>query len=248
MEREREPQRLLQIEAMREQVSKCATVKEKGNNADLMRVKQALPDLLSKYLKDLETDEKDGLSSDVVETWKQAALDLTKDVLKYVSQFGVNTASGPDDALGPLRKAIGKKASLAEAVTKGVQEPDEEELRTLARKLGTAKKEIMALNRGLVVGQPAPIATEANELASEAGEAIKASRETIKAALKGMGAASDISEISSPIGAPRLPPARPAMGSLAPPLHGHPGANRQFRRGSHRVHRPPPRGPPRTCH
>jgi hypothetical protein len=108
-------------------------------------------------------------------------------------------------------------ASLTEAVAKGVQEPDEEELRDLARKLGTVKKEIMALNRGLVVGQPAIIATEANELAGEAWEAIKASRETIKVALRGMGAASDISEISSPTGAPRLPPARPAKGSLAPP-------------------------------
>jgi hypothetical protein len=98
-----------------------------------------------------------------------------------------------------------------------VQEPDEEELRDLARKLGTVKKETMALNRGLVVGQPAIIATKANELASEAWEAIKASQETIRAALRGMGAASDISEISGPTGAPRLPPARPARGSLAPP-------------------------------
>jgi hypothetical protein len=163
VEREREPQRLLQIEAMREQLSKCATAKEKGNNADLMRVKQAQPALLSKYLKDLETDEKDGLSSDVVETWKQAALDLTGDVLKYVGQLGVNPASGLDDALGPLRKAIGKIASLAEAVTKGVQEPDEEKLRDLARKLGTAKKEIMAMSRGLVVDQPATTATQAHE-------------------------------------------------------------------------------------
>jgi hypothetical protein len=62
VERESEPQRLLQIEAMREQVSKYATAKERGNNADLMRVKQALPTLLTKYLKDLGTDEKDGLS------------------------------------------------------------------------------------------------------------------------------------------------------------------------------------------
>jgi hypothetical protein len=64
--REREPLRLMQIEAMREQVSKYANAKEKGNKPDLMRVKQALPALLTKYLKDLETDEKDGLSSDVV--------------------------------------------------------------------------------------------------------------------------------------------------------------------------------------
>ncbi len=128
VQREREPRRLLQIEAMREQVSKYATAKDKGNNADLMRVKQALPNLLTGYMKDLETDEKDGLSSDVVETWKEAALDITKDALEYLSHFGVDPASRPDDALGPLRKAIGKVATLTEAVTKGVQEPDEEGL------------------------------------------------------------------------------------------------------------------------
>jgi hypothetical protein len=189
VEREREPGRLMQIESMREQVSKCAMAREKGNMADLMRVKEALPALLSKYLKDLETDEKDGLSSDVVETWKQAALDLTGDVLKYVGNLGENPASGPDDALWPLRKAIGKIASLTEAVTRGVLEPDEEELRGLARKLGTARKEIMTMGRELVVNQSATVATEAHELVSEAGEAIKASRETIKAALRGMGAA-----------------------------------------------------------
>jgi hypothetical protein len=79
----------------------------------------------------------------------------------------VNPASGPDDALGPLRKAIGKIASLTEAVTMGVQEPDKEELRDLARKLGAAKKDIMTMSRGLVVNQSASLATEAHELASE---------------------------------------------------------------------------------
>jgi hypothetical protein len=185
--------------------------------ADLMGVKETLPSLLSKCLKDLETDEKDGLSSDVVETWKQAALDLTGYVLKYMGQLGVNPASRPDDALGYLRRAIGKIASLTKAVTRGVQEPDEEELRDLARKLGTARKEIMTMGRDLVVNQPATAATKAHELVREAGEAIKASWETIKAALRGMGAASDISEISCLAGVPRPPPARPAMGNLAPP-------------------------------
>ncbi len=50
-----------------------------------------------------------------------------------------------------------------------MQEPDEERLQDLAGKLGTAKKEVMAMNRSLVVGQPASFATEAHELASEAG-------------------------------------------------------------------------------
>jgi hypothetical protein len=119
-------------------VSKYATAKEKGNRADQMRVKEALPALLSKYLKDLETDKEDGLSPDVVETWKQAALDLTGDTLKCAGQLEVNPASGPDNVLGPLRKAIGRVASLTEAETRGVQEPNEEELHGLARKLGTS--------------------------------------------------------------------------------------------------------------
>jgi hypothetical protein len=60
----------------------------------------------------------------------------------------------------------------------------------------------MAMNRSLVVGQPANLATEANQLACKAGEAIKVSRETIKAALRGMGTASDISEASGPTRGP----------------------------------------------
>ncbi len=64
------------------------------------------------------------------------------------------------------------------------------------------------------VGQAAGVATEANRLATDAGETIKASRETIKAALRGLGAASDISEISGPPGLSDPPPVRPVLGDL----------------------------------
>jgi hypothetical protein len=72
----------------------------------------------------------------------------------------------------------------------------------------------MALSRSLMVGQAASIATEANRLASDAGEVIKSSRETIKAALRGLGAASDIPEVSGPTRAQRPPPTRPVLGDL----------------------------------
>jgi hypothetical protein len=72
----------------------------------------------------------------------------------------------------------------------------------------------MALSRSLMVGQAASIATEANRLASDAGEAIKSSRETIKAALRGIGAASDKSEVSGPTRVLRPPPTRPVLGDL----------------------------------
>jgi hypothetical protein len=59
-------------------------------------------------MKNLETDEKDGLSSDIIETWKDSALDIARDALEYLNHFGENPASRPDDALGlsgrPLEK------------------------------------------------------------------------------------------------------------------------------------------------
>jgi hypothetical protein len=215
VERERETERLAQVEAMREQVARFPDAKAKGDNAGLMRVKLALSGITEKFMKGVEADEKDGLAPDVVETWKGQALAIVKDALEFLVHFCEGgPASKLEDSLGPLRKAIGVVTHLTEAVAEEVQDPSEERLRDLARKLGAAKKEIMAMNRSLMVGQSASLATEAHELASEAGEAIKASRETIKAALRGMGAALDISEVNGPTRAPRPPPARPAMGSL----------------------------------
>jgi hypothetical protein len=91
-----------------------------------------------------------------------------------------------EDALGPLRRVLGKVASLSEAVTLGVSEPEEGGLRDLAKRLGAVKKELIALNRELIVSQPPASAMEAHELASEAKEAIKASQKTIKAAGGGL--------------------------------------------------------------
>jgi hypothetical protein len=217
IEKEKEPERLLQLEGLQAQVSKYAVAKDKGNMADLMRVKQALPPLLQKYLEDLGADGREGLSPDTIEKWRQTALDLTDDTMKYVSKLGTTPGSAPEGALGPLRRVIGKVATLGEAVTKGIEEPNEEELRDLAKRLGAIKKELITMGRDLLVNQPADMATEAHELVSEAGEAIKANREIIKAALRGLGAASDISEASSLVMPPRPPPARPSMGNLVTP-------------------------------
>jgi hypothetical protein len=113
-------------EAMREQVTRYADAKGKGDNAGLMKVKQALHNLTENFMKDVESDEKDGLSPDVVETWKGEALPVVKDALEFLVHFGEeDLASRPGDSLGPLRKAIGVVTSLTEAVAKEVQEPDE---------------------------------------------------------------------------------------------------------------------------
>ncbi len=105
VQREREPQRLLQVEAMREQVTRYVDAKGKGDNAGLMKVKQTLYNLTENYMKDVEADEKDGLSPDVVETWKGEALEVVRDALEFLNHFGEgDPASRPDDGLGPSGK------------------------------------------------------------------------------------------------------------------------------------------------
>ncbi len=187
MEKEKEPERLLQLESMQAEVNKYVAAKAKGNMSDQMRVKEDLPAQLRKYLGDIEADEGEGLSSHTTEKWKKAALDLTKDAMEYLNGLGRDVGSEEEGVLGPLRRAIGKVATLGEAVTKRVRKPDEEELRDLARKLGPIKNELMTMGRNLMVNQPAATATEAHELISEAEEAIKANRGIIKAALKRAG-------------------------------------------------------------
>jgi hypothetical protein len=152
------------------------------------------------------------VSSDVTGKWKKTALDLTKDAMEYLSEVGRVVGAEDKDALGPLRRALGRVASLSEAVTTGVLEPEEGGLHDLAKRLGAVKRE---LGRGLMVSQPPALAMEVHELLSEAEEAIWSSQRMIKAALRGLGAASDISEASRLDDVPPLQ--RPVMGSLAVP-------------------------------
>ncbi len=67
MAREREMERLAQVKAMREQVTRFTDAKAKGDNAGLMRVKLALSDIVEKFMKDMDKDEKE----DWLPTWSR---------------------------------------------------------------------------------------------------------------------------------------------------------------------------------
>jgi hypothetical protein len=108
--------------------------------ASLMRIKAALLAQLKKYLEDMEADKEGGVSSDVTGKWKKAALDLTKNAMEYLNGIGRDVGTEGMDALGPLRRVLGRVASLGEAVTLGVSEPEEGGLRDLAKRLGAVKK------------------------------------------------------------------------------------------------------------
>jgi hypothetical protein len=74
--------------------------------------------------------------------------------MEYLIGMGRDVGTEGEDALGPLRRGLGKVASLCEAVNLGVSEPEEGGLRDLAKQLGAIKKELMTLSRELMVSQP----------------------------------------------------------------------------------------------
>jgi hypothetical protein len=76
--RERETERLAQVEAMREQMTRVSGARASGDNASLMRIKPALYDMVEKYMKDVDKDEKDGLAPDVVKTWKDQVYEVVQ--------------------------------------------------------------------------------------------------------------------------------------------------------------------------
>jgi hypothetical protein len=58
--REREPVRLAQVEAMREQVTRYNVARANGDNAALAKIKPTLYGLIDKYIADVDKDEEDG--------------------------------------------------------------------------------------------------------------------------------------------------------------------------------------------
>ncbi len=220
---EKEPERLKQLETMREQATMLHGSRLNGDKETEESLVRLMRSSVIEFMAAVDQDVLDGLDPDTARLWKEQVQGIVA-----VADIGTVAAGasgvepqpaprmGVTDCLTPLRDAIDQAQYTMEAVARELTDPEETVLRGFGKQLGSSKKEIMDLSKNLAVGQPSGIATEATRLASEAGDAIKASRESIRAALREMGAASDISEASGPA---RLQPAaleRPVMGRLEP--------------------------------
>jgi hypothetical protein len=221
--KQREPERLMQVEAIREYATKLAGARLNGDATTVENVRQAMLKLVGKFMETVDKDKDDGLDLDTARVWKdqvheiaaQAKLDQPPEG-RGGGRVGTSAPTEAADHLAPLKSAIESATHTMEAAEREMQDPDETTLRGFGKQLGNSKKEIMAVSRGLMTDQPAVVAMEATRLASEACDVIKASRESIRAALRGMGAASDISEASGPTRAQWPPSARPAVGNIDP--------------------------------
>jgi hypothetical protein len=123
------------------------------------------------------------VTSDLSGTWREAATNLTKEILDKVSPYMRTMASEKEDALGPLRRVMGKVADLNEAIAWVKDVPVEERLRALGRELSKVKRELMLLGRVLMMSQDLSLATGAHELAGEEEDAIRAGQLKVTAAL-----------------------------------------------------------------
>ncbi len=221
--KQREPERLMQVEAIREHTTMLAGAQLNGDNTTVESIRQATLKLVGKFMEDVDKDKDDGLDLDTARVWKdqvheiavQAKLDRPPEGGGR-STVGPTAPTGAMDRLAPLKTAIELATHTMEAAAREMQDPDETTLRGFGKQLGNSKKEIMAVSRSLMMDQSVGVAMEATRLASEACDAVKASRESIRAALRGLGAASDISEASGPTRAQWPPSVRPAVGNIDP--------------------------------
>jgi hypothetical protein len=222
--RQREPERLTQVEAIREHATMLHVNQLNGDKlSDKESVRKAMRKLVDEYMAAVEQDKDDGLDPDTARLWKERVHKIaTKAKLDQPAASSGVSKSGPvahskaRDGLASLRSTIEQATYVMQAVARELTDPDETILRGFGKQLGSSKKEIMAVSKDLVVVQLAEVATEATRLASEACDAIKACSESIRAALRELGAASDISEASGPVRAQPPPPGRPVMGCIDP--------------------------------
>jgi hypothetical protein len=221
--KQKEPERLLQVEAIRENATMLHANWLNGDKLSKESVKKAMVRLVDKYMTAVDKDKDNGLDPDTARMWKEQVHEImTKARLNQPSESVSRSKSGPvahsgvADRLAPLKSIIEQAAYTMQAAAREITDPDETILRGFGKQLGNSKKEIMAVSKDLVVDQSAGVAMEATRLAGEACNAIKASRESIRAALKELGAASDISEASGPTKAQLPPSARPVMGNIDP--------------------------------
>jgi hypothetical protein len=221
--RQTEPERLEQIEAIREQATMLHGSRLNRDKPTEESIVKTMRDAVNEYMAAVDQDKDNGLDPDTARLWKEQVQEI---VALANLDMPVAGAKGGEpepvpqveatDCLAPLKDAIDQARYTASAAARELTDSEETVLRGFGNQLGSSKKEIMALSKDLAVGQSASVAMEATRLASEACDAIKTSWESIRAALREMGAASDISEASGPVRARPRQQERPIMGRLEP--------------------------------
>jgi hypothetical protein len=112
--KEREPERLVQVEAIREHATRLIGARASGDNAALASVKQALLGLVEKFMANVNRDKEDGLDPDKARTWKDQVHDIVNEAKLFPDGFGGDGTAPPApaesaDCLAPSGRPLGSR-------------------------------------------------------------------------------------------------------------------------------------------
>jgi hypothetical protein len=149
--RQKEPERLRQIEAIREQATMLLGSRLNGDKSSEESVVKTMRKLVNEYMAAVDQDKVDGLDPDTARLWKEQVQGIMAHANLDQPAADVGR-SGPDpvpqveatDCLAPLKRAIDQARYTAFAVARELTDPEETVLRGFGKQLGTSKKEIMA--------------------------------------------------------------------------------------------------------
>ncbi len=150
--RQTEPERLKQIEAIREQATMLLGSRLNGDKPSKESIVKTMRKPVNEYMAAVDQDKEDGLDPDTARLWKEQVQGIVAHANLDMPAAGTG-GSGPDpapemeatDCLAPLKYAI-DQARYTAAVTRELTDPEETVLRGFGKQLGSSKKEIMALS------------------------------------------------------------------------------------------------------
>jgi hypothetical protein len=123
--KEREPERLMQVEAIREHAARLTGAGAGGDNAALENTRRAMLGLVGKFMEAVDRDKEDGLDPDTARAWKDQVYEIA-DKAKLDQDDGSGGTMAPlapvevADSLAPLKSAIKLASHTMEAVAREI--------------------------------------------------------------------------------------------------------------------------------
>ncbi len=145
--REKEPERLKQIEAIREQATMLHGSRLNKDKPTEESVVKSMRNAVIEYMTAVDQDKEDGLDPDMARLWKEQAQEIV--TLANLDMPAAGTrGDGPEqvpqdgatDCLAPLKDAIDQARYTADAATRELTDPEETVLRGFGSSWGARRR------------------------------------------------------------------------------------------------------------